>query len=154
MSPPVKSKGHILVDFDRTLAEYSSWEEQGAKLGSPIQPMVERVKRWLAAGKEVRIFTARASFSNPRMVEDMTAIRKWCEVFLGKALTVTNEKDFNSEAIWDDIAMTVEANTGWRWTALADNDINIDPLSIEEEMDLTGYSKDTKSVDVDSSPES
>lgn len=50
--------GWIGVDFDGTLATYGTWA--GADhVGEPIAPMVARVKRWLAEGREVRVFTAR-----------------------------------------------------------------------------------------------
>jgi len=51
--------GWIGVDFDCTLAEYHGWN--GGELGPPIPAMVERVKAWLAEGREVRIFTARVA---------------------------------------------------------------------------------------------
>lgn len=102
----------ILVDFDRTLATYESWEKNGSKLGAPIGPMVERIKYWLAKGKDVRIFTARAADSNPRRPGDMLAIEAWCEEHIGAVLPIQNWKDFTTEAIWDDLAVSVEANTG------------------------------------------
>lgn len=137
-------RGYILVDFDRTLATYSNYSTQGANLGTPIPPMVERVKRWLAAGWDVRIFTARAARTNPRVGEDTIAIQNWCRAHVGSILSVTNEKDFNCAAIWDDLAVSVEPNTGWRWTAqLEQSEGSVkDPLSYEEEMELCGYLKD------------
>jgi hypothetical protein len=50
--------GWIGVDLDGTLAHYEGWKGQ-EHIGEPIAPMVERVKGWLAEGREVRIFTAR-----------------------------------------------------------------------------------------------
>jgi hypothetical protein len=52
--------GWIGVDFDGTLATYGRWAGP-TQLGDPIAPMVDRVKRWLAEGREVRIFTARVA---------------------------------------------------------------------------------------------
>jgi hypothetical protein len=102
----------ILVDFDHTLAHYESWEKNGASLGEPVPLMLERAKYWLAMGKDVRIFTARAAKDNPRRDGDMAAIKEWCMRHLGVALPVQNWKDFTTEAIWDDLAYSVEANTG------------------------------------------
>jgi hypothetical protein len=48
----------IGVDFDGTLAEYIDWCGWNT-FGKPIPLMVERVKRWIAEGREVRIVTAR-----------------------------------------------------------------------------------------------
>lgn len=53
-----KYAGWIGVDFDGTLATYGTWAG-ASHVGEPIAPMVERVKRWLAEGREVRVFTAR-----------------------------------------------------------------------------------------------
>ena len=50
--------GWIGVDLDGTLAEYHGWHDDG-RIGKPILPMVARVKKWLAEGKEVRIVTER-----------------------------------------------------------------------------------------------
>lgn len=124
--------GYILVDLDRTLARYSTWEEQGPRIGPPIPAMVARVKKWLSRGMDVRIFTARAAKSNPRLVQDLKMIESWCEEFLGPVLPITNEKDFRCVAIWDDLAVTVEPNTGWRWSIL-ENKEDGDPLSLTEE---------------------
>ncbi len=102
----------ILVDMDKTLAHYTNWETNGKALGAPIPAMVERVKYWLAKGKDVRIFTARAHESNPRAAEDCVAIGDWTEREIGQRLPVQCWKSFEVEAIWDDLAVSVEANTG------------------------------------------
>jgi hypothetical protein len=103
--------------------------------------MVERVKRWLAAGREVKVFTARAAESNPRRAEDVLAIGAWCKEHIGAELPVTNQKDFKCAAIWDDIAVTVESNTGWRLSVSKEHE----PLTFEEETRLSAYATDTTS---------
>jgi hypothetical protein len=51
----MSDNGWIGVDLDGTLAHYDGWK--GADhIGEPIAPMVERVKRWLSEGHEVRVF--------------------------------------------------------------------------------------------------
>lgn len=135
------NRPHILVDFDCTLATYESWEKQKNSLGSPVPAMVRRVQIWLESGLEVRIFTARASASNPRRKDDVKAIEKWCEEHIGVVLEVTNEKDFETLAIWDDRAVTVEANVGWRWSAECPKGTT-DPLTYDEEARYTGYADD------------
>lgn len=111
----------IGVDFDGTLATYNGW--QGTSLGEPIPLMVDRVKGWLAQGKEVRIMTARVSSRNQanraEKGEGMwearaheLAIQDWCAKHLGCRLKVTAEKDFEMTELWDDRAITVEKNTG------------------------------------------
>lgn len=108
-----ESSGWIGVDLDGTLAEYNGW--QGPELiGPPIPLMVNRVKAWLAAGKEVRIFTARVSgnvFTAERFTA-MLAIERWCEEHLGQKLAVTCTKDFKMVELWDDRAVAVVHNTG------------------------------------------
>jgi hypothetical protein len=111
----------IGVDFDGTLATYEGW--QGTKLGKPIPRMVNRVKQWLAEGKEVRIMTARVSGRNEasrlKNGEEMwlandheIAIQNWCIEHIGRSLPVTAEKDFEMKELWDDRAVSVEFNTG------------------------------------------
>ena len=108
------SDGWIGVDLDGTLAYYDGWH--GADhIGEPVPAMAERVKAWLAEGREVRIVTARASEktktdrSVPRSV---LLIQEWCEEHLGQRLAVTCEKDYGMIELWDDRAVTVERNTG------------------------------------------
>ncbi len=110
------SRGWIGVDLDATLAEYHGWIDEH-HVGEPISPMVERVRGWLAAGQEVRIFTARVGPSLPGMPErDLGAIAKtigdWCEKHLGQRLDVTATKDYAMVALYDDRAFHVAPNEG------------------------------------------
>lgn len=50
--------GWIGVDLDGTLAMYDGFKGP-EHIGDPVPKMLERVKKWLAEGREVRIFTAR-----------------------------------------------------------------------------------------------
>lgn len=97
--------GWIGVDLDGTLAHYEGWK--GGDIGEPVGPMLARVKRWLAEGRDVRIFTARAS--TPELVP---AIEAWCRRHLGRVLPVTNVKDYAMLELWDDRAVRVRMNTG------------------------------------------
>lgn len=112
------------VDLDGTLAEYTDWKGP-IHIGKPIQPMVDRVKQWLAEGKNVRIFTARVdggaaalAAGNPDGVlyEDVDrivlAIQAWCVRHIGQALPVTNQKDYGMRWLYDDRCVQVETNTG------------------------------------------
>lgn len=115
MSDKVRS-GWIGVDLDGTLAHYDGWVGVH-HIGEPIEPMLVRVKGWLAAGRTVKIFTARvAGHGMPIIgggVEDaITPIREWCVKHLGQELEVTNVKDFGMVELWDDRAVQVEMNTG------------------------------------------
>lgn len=100
--------GWIGVDLDGTLAQYGEWQGHN-HIGEPIAPMVKRVKDWLAAGREVRIFTARVWDKNPEVV---SAIESWCERHIGKILPVTNCKDYGMIELWDDRCVQVVPNTG------------------------------------------
>lgn len=104
--------GWIGVDLDGTLAEYDGWKGP-EHIGRPIPAMVARIKRWLAEGHEVRIFTARVS----GMAEDALPIRSlimnWCEAAGLPRLPVTNVKDYSMWELWDDRAVRVVANTGY-----------------------------------------
>lgn len=127
--------GWIGVDFDGTLAEYHEWTGWN-RFGSPILPMVYRVRRWLGEGREVKILTARIGviggeyvnnrwyhsdklvnkcritgehYSNLMMSE---AIRAWTEEHVGARLEVTCIKDLRMIELWDDRCVQVETNTG------------------------------------------
>ena len=55
--------GWIGVDLDGTLAEYGGWKGPD-HIGPPVPKMLERVKSWIAEGRDVRIFTARVDGGN------------------------------------------------------------------------------------------
>jgi hypothetical protein len=93
--------------------------------------MLERVKAWLAEGKEVRIFTARVyplplwrpdsgwsvldiPKGDPRVdaADALACIAQWCVLHVGTSLPITCTKDFGMVELWDDRAVQVEANTG------------------------------------------
>ena len=112
----MRDGGWIGVDLDGTLAHYEGWKSP-QHIGEPIAPMVERVKLWLAAGKTVKIFTARVHGHGMPLigggVEDaITPIKAWCLKHIGQELEVTNVKDFGLIELWDDRCVQVEANTG------------------------------------------
>jgi len=117
-------EGWIGVDLDGTLAEYKGWVGVDY-IGPPIPPMVERVKGWLAEGKDVRIFTARVdggtaalNMGNPagELFKDVERIRlmiqDWTEEHIGARLPVTNQKDYGMVELWDDRAVRVVLNVG------------------------------------------
>lgn len=99
-------------DLDGTLAYYDGWK--GIEhIGAPIEAMVLRVKEYLEAGIEVRIFTARAAQPTDR--ETQAAIRyiqEWCLKHIGVVLMVTNVKDSKMIRLYDDRAVGVIENAG------------------------------------------
>lgn len=106
----------IGVDLDGTLAEYDGWKS-ASHVGRPIPKMVNRVKRWLKEGREVRVFTARVSHDGTaeRMIqaqESQYAIRDWCVQHLGQELPITCVKDYGMVELWDDRCVQVMTNTG------------------------------------------
>ncbi len=103
--------GWIAVDLDGTLAFYDRWRG-AAHVGAPIPLMVERVKGWLAAGREVKIFTARVASCYADAEENRAAIRLWCAQQFGRELLVTAEKDGRMAELWDDRAVGLVMNTG------------------------------------------
>ena len=99
--------GWIGVDLDGTLAEYQSG--QWPEIGKPIPAMLNRVKKWLDDGEEVRILTARAAHGDSE-IERVTA---WLVDVAGlPRLQVTAMKDPDMDVLWDDKAVQVKPNTG------------------------------------------
>lgn len=113
-----KHSGWIGVDLDGTLAIYDGWKGP-THIGAPIIAMVERVKKWIQDGYEVRIFTARVAVPQPyekgrfkEAVDARLAIQEWAREHIGVELRVTCEKDYGMIELWDDRCVQVEANTG------------------------------------------
>lgn len=116
--------GWIGVDLDGTIARYDGWK--GIEhIGEPIAPMVERVKRWISEGREVRIFTARVDGGEVALAmgdqngvahRDVPMVRhyieQWCLQHIGRSLPITNVKDYGMLELWDDRAVQVIANEG------------------------------------------
>lgn len=114
-------QGWIGVDLDGTLAEYAGW--QGVEhIGAPIPRMLKRVKEWVAEGRDVRIFTARAfmmlyPLGTPEREESVRVIQHihdWLAQHELPPLPVTCYKDFGMVELWDDRCVQVETNTGRR----------------------------------------
>jgi hypothetical protein len=117
----MSASGWIGVDLDGTLAVYNGWN--GGGIGDPVPAMADRVREWLAQGVDVRIFTARIASTGmvngsgqaddaPFVAEQRRLIQDWTERHFGVRLPVTATKDFAMVELWDDRAVSVEANTG------------------------------------------
>lgn len=111
---------YYAVDLDSTLMYHEDHQEH--EFGEPIQPMLVRVKEWLAAGHLVKIFTARAfnwetqfpGQIKQRLYErDIVPIRAWCVEHIGIALQVTCMKSPHLIELWDDRAVRVAKNLGF-----------------------------------------
>lgn len=107
---PLLAEDWIGVDLDGTLAYYDHYRGVD-HIGLPIQPMVERVQAWLAAGMRVKIVTARVGAYTDAALARRT-IRAWCAVHIGVDLPVTCSKDFNMVELYDDRCRRVRTNTG------------------------------------------
>lgn len=107
--------GWIGVDLDGTLAVYDGWKGVD-HIGEPVAKMVDRVKAWLSAGRDVRIFTARVCPNQDGRKLELARywIENWCLNHLGRKLPVTHEKDFGMVELWDDRCVQVIENTGLR----------------------------------------
>lgn len=103
----------IGVDLDGTLA-FDDGGAPGGPIGPPIPAMLDRVKRWLAEGREVRIVTARVTSADRwwDSIEQHNKIDEWSSLHIGQVLQVTCAKDPDMEVLYDDRAIQVEKNTG------------------------------------------
>lgn len=96
----------IAVDLDGTLAKYTTWKGHSV-IGDVVPLMKQQVLEWIRQGKEVVIFSARASDR-----EGVAAIKRWLEKNGLGQLRVTNIKEPEMQAFYDDRAVYVERNTG------------------------------------------
>lgn len=102
-----RSKGFIGVDLDGTLAHYKEGDCHNCVVGKPIEPMMQRVRRWLKQGKEIKIFTARA-----RDPQQVAVIKQWLREQNLPDLEITNIKEPAMIEFYDDRAVAVKKNTG------------------------------------------
>lgn len=123
----------IGVDLDGTLAVYNRgdlFHNGNTYIGPPIELMLARVKKWIADGIEVRIFTARVSEEHPG---DLTKIREaievWCLEHIGQVLKITNVKDYSMIELWDDRSVQVIPNTGISLRQLAEENLQHDEFN-------------------------
>lgn len=112
----------VAVDLDGVLA----WWDVAhfPEIGAPIPKMVARVKGWLEAGIDVRIFTARVAVvpglrnDEGQEADDFfaadqkTKIDAWCRAQFGRPLPVTATKDFKMAVLYDDRCVQMLTNTG------------------------------------------
>jgi hypothetical protein len=104
---------HYAVDFDGVCAEYSSWEEQENKVGKPIKPMINQIKKWLKKGIKISIFTARLSHGAVESEKQIALIQKFLkDNGLPETLPITCIKSYWFTKFFDDRAYRVISNTG------------------------------------------
>lgn len=105
--------GWVGVDLDGCLADYTGFKGLDV-IGEPLAPMVERVKKLLENGVEVRILTARVDLlhSPEELAISKAAIERWCLTYIGTILPVTCCKDRYMTVLYDDRAVRIVANKG------------------------------------------
>lgn len=110
----MSESGWIGVDLDGTLAVYEGWNN--GEIGKPVPLMVDRVKNWISNGVTVKIMTARVGFTLDENYRDemIRKIQDWTERHIGVRLEVTATKDFSMIELWDDRAVQVVPNKGFR----------------------------------------
>jgi len=108
-----EQEGWIAVDLDGTLAEFHKYDPKDHSIGKPVPKMLERVKKWLDEGRDVRLMTARAAADEDRDVH-LRLIKEWMLEHLGRTIPITCSKDQHMIELWDDRAVQVVPNTGER----------------------------------------
>jgi len=106
-----EDEGWYGVDLDGTLAKYSEWADE---IGEPLPVSVQRVKRHISEGKEVRIFTARGSVDgdSSNRHQQIVKIHDWVKTHIGTPLEVTHSKDPKMIRLDDDRVRQVDPETG------------------------------------------
>lgn len=101
----------IGVDLDGTLAHYEGWNGPG--IGKPIPRMVDRVLKHLRKGDRVKIFTARVTVDDPKLLdEQVELINLWCLEHLNTVLEITATKDLHMIMLYDDRCVQMVPNEG------------------------------------------
>ncbi|MFC5457254.1 hypothetical protein [Prosthecobacter fluviatilis] len=104
--PKYPRKGWIGVDLDGTLARTTSGMHPHC-IGPAVPAMLKRVRYWIKTGRKVKIFTARAGDPVSERF-----IHEWCAYYQLPRLEITNRKDHQMIALWDDRAVGVVRNAG------------------------------------------
>lgn len=119
LRPLATRGGWVAVDLDGVLAYHDpDARPYDGSIGPAVPVMVARVKEWIAAGYEVRVFTARIapldgeSPESERIIQQHHAIHAFTVATFGYPLTVTCIKDRKMIEVWDDRAVQVQPNTG------------------------------------------
>lgn len=109
---PETINGWVGFDLDATTAFYTEFEGIDI-IGDPIPRTIERINRYLEAGVEVRILTARVATTHGADADKArSAIEAWCEKYIGKKLPVTAEKDSEMLFGFDDRMISIVPNSG------------------------------------------
>lgn len=123
-------KGWYGFDLDGTLAKYDKWEGID-RIGEPVKPMVDLIRKMHDEGKVVKILTARIA---PHKLEDGTVgesyitvpdgedgvtrtyahqfINDWCHFNLGFIPEIVYQKDHLMLELYDDRVKQVVPNEG------------------------------------------
>lgn len=109
-APMSGASGWIGCDLDGTLAD----SRNAGEIGEPIPAMVERIKKHLEDGDEVRIVTARVAppIEHTKEMQVRSEIGDWCRRHLGQVLPITCRKDYGMILLYDDRAVQVLTDTG------------------------------------------
>ena len=99
----------IGFDLDGVVAVYDGWKGVD-HIGEPVPKIIALIKTYLAAGKKVKIFTARVAGDDADRAREV--IEAYCHQHIGQVLEVTNEKDQGMKYYFDDRAKQVIPNTG------------------------------------------
>lgn len=104
---------HIALDLDRTLAKCSG---DYTKVGEIIPSMLFKVKKWLARGYKITIFTARVSVNDWHTPEVAAAQKKmivdWMVENGFPVMDITSDKHPSFTHMIDDRAYHVIPNSG------------------------------------------
>lgn len=138
-----------LFDFDRTLSLYQAAandipDRPLAKLdmGTPIKPIVDTLRSYVAQGKHCQIFTARVA-PHPEIPEfdvneRIKDIHAWLEKHDIPKLEVVHTKDHFTQEIWDDRAIAVQPNEGrifsWDFSQIPREDIEYILFHLNHEL--------------------
>ena len=123
--------GWIGIDLDGVLAEWGEGTSNPGdvtRIGDPIPATVALVKRLLADGQTVKIFTARVGPATDQECYDNSnhacptlwdwqewqtqLINAWMDEHLGTRLVITATKDWHMWKLYDDRCVQMIPNTG------------------------------------------
>lgn len=124
----MENNGWYGFDLDACIAYYDHYRGD-AHIGEPIWPMVNLMRKFIADGRRVKIFTARVSPAaivgrNPsiktqegiekELTKIVQAIVDWSLQNIGSLVPITATKDYEMITCYDDRCIQIVPNEGRR----------------------------------------
>lgn len=121
--------GWIGVDLNGTLVRKYQGEKGPLHIGPLVPRMGQRVRAWLAAGREVRIVTVLAGRPGGK-----DAVEAWALRTFGVALQATDKIEADMLELWGDRCVQVKRDTGQPCCSPKDDPLEASDVQVQAQL--------------------